>query len=137
MLLNNECADAIVDCHYRLLCPILAHARVDRLHSSQHHSLKNNPGRAIKGRHGNFCHRKFLIVLLVSTVIPKVTTARGRPRMDERHVWWECDRLEWRAQHMLTKPTVAAVDILHGDVDALLRALEVCDRAKPQPKGPS
>lgn len=54
--------------------------------------------------------------------------------MDERQVRWERDGLEGWAQHALTEPAVAAVDILHLDIDAILRTLEVRECAKPEPE---
>ena len=52
--------------------------------------------------------------------------------MDKRHMWWERDGLEWWAQHMLTEPVVATVDILHFNIDAILRALKVRECAEPE-----
>ena len=54
--------------------------------------------------------------------------------MDERDVRRKRDAVERRAQHRLTHRAVPAVDVLHGEVDAVFRALEAHYLAQSEPE---
>ena len=102
--------------------------------SSQPESPENNPLGAIERGDRYFVCHELPIPAPGPPAVPQVLAAPRRPRMDERDVRRKRDAMKRRAQHFLTHRAVAAVDVLHGDVHTIVRALEGSHGAQPEPE---
>src|SRR2546428_1385054 len=85
---------------------------------------QRHPRRAIERGDRHLRRGELLSFPPVPAGVPEVAAARRRSRMDDRDVWRERDRMERWAQHVLTQPAVAAVEVVDGAIDAALRPLQ-------------
>jgi len=95
---------------------------------------ENNPLDAVERCDRSLHHGELLVFSRVSAIVPEVTAAARRSRMDDCNVRRERDCLEWWPQHVRTHFAIAAVDVFNGDVNAAFRALEVSDSTQPKPE---